>query len=89
MKRVQGTHLKYDTLPCLVVKPSCGKKEESVRKKDINLSTEKESLKGSRKDRLLQREREGRKERTTLKCRQKRIFTRFSTEEVCQEDRNS
>ena len=42
-------------MPCLVVESSCGKKEESVRKKDISLSAEKESLKGSRKDRLLER----------------------------------
>ena len=44
-------------MPCLVVESSCGKKEESVRKKDISLSAEKESLKGSRKDRLLERAR--------------------------------
>ena len=31
--------------------------ERSVREKDINLSAEKESLKGSRKDRLLKRAR--------------------------------
>ena len=43
--------LKIDTLPCLIVESSSGKKEESVRKKDISLSAEKESLKGSRKDR--------------------------------------
>ena len=43
--------LKKDTLPCLIVESSSGEKEESVRKKDINLSAEKESLKGSRKDR--------------------------------------
>ena len=56
-KSVQGTHLEIDTLPCLVVELSGGKKEESVRKKDISLSAEKESLKGSRKDRLLERAR--------------------------------
>ena len=43
--------LKKDTLLCLIVESSSGEKEESVRKKDINLSAEKESLKGSRKDR--------------------------------------
>ena len=43
--------LKKDTLPCLIVESSSREKEESVRKKDINLSAEKESLKGSRKDR--------------------------------------
>ena len=64
MKRVQGTHLGVDTVRCLVVESSRGKKEESVREKDINLSTEKESLKGSRKDRLLEEsEKEGKKER--------------------------
>ena len=42
--------LKKDTLPCLIVESSSGKKEESVRKKDISLSAEKESLKGSRKE---------------------------------------
>ena len=47
----------YHTLPCLIVESSRGKKEESVRKKDIKLSAEKESLKGSRKDRLLERAR--------------------------------
>ena len=57
MKRVQGTHLESDTLPCLIVESSCGKKEESVRKKDISLSAEKESLKGFRKVRLLKRAR--------------------------------
>ena len=49
--------LKKDTLPCLIVKSSSGEKEESVRKKDISLSAEKESLKGSRKVRLLERAR--------------------------------
>ena len=43
--------LKKDTLPCLIVESSSREKEESVRKKDIDLSAEKESLKGSRKDR--------------------------------------
>ena len=57
MKRVQGTHLGVDTVRCLVVESSRGKKEESVREKDINLSAEKESLKGSRKDRQLKRAR--------------------------------
>ena len=42
--------LKKDTLPCLIVESSSREKEESVRKKDINLSAEKESLKGSRKE---------------------------------------
>ena len=39
---------------------SSGKKEESVRKKDINLSIEKESLKGSSKVRLIKRARKKR-----------------------------
>ena len=68
--------LKKDTLPCLIVESSSEEREESVRKKDINLSAEKESLKGSRKDKLL-RERERSVDRTTFKCRTKRIFKRF------------
>ena len=49
--------LETGALPCLIVKSSSREKEESVRKKDISLSAEKESLKGSRKDRLLERAR--------------------------------
>ena len=56
--------LKSGVPPCLIVESSSGEKEESVRVKDISLSAEKESLKGSRKDRLLEEsEKERRKER--------------------------
>ena len=69
--------LKKDTLPCLIVESSSREKEESVRVKDISLSAEKESLKGSRKDRLLEEsEKERRKERHSS-VEQKRIFIRF------------
>ena len=77
MKRVQGT-LSEDRRAAVSysrVELSEGKKR--VREKDINPSAEKESLKGSRKDRLSRREREVREGRTTSKCRTKRIFTRF------------
>ena len=56
--------LKKDTLPCLIVESSSREKEESVRKKDINLSAEKESLKGSRKEQTVGK---SVKERKTLK----------------------
>ena len=45
-------------MPCLVVESSRGKKRErSVRKKDLKRFTAKESLKGSRKESLLERAR--------------------------------
>ena len=45
-------------MPCLVVESSRGKKRErSVREKDLKRFTAKESLKGSRKERLLERAR--------------------------------
>ena len=43
-------------MPCLVVESSRGKKRErSVRKKDLKRFTAKESLKGSRKESLLEK----------------------------------
>ena len=45
-------------MPCLVVESSRGRKRErSLRKKDLKRLTAKESLKGSRKVRLLERAR--------------------------------
>ena len=45
-------------MPCLVVESSRGKKRErSVREKDLKRFTAKESLKGSRKESLLERAR--------------------------------
>ena len=44
-----------------------------MRKKDLRRSTEKESLKGSRTESLLERARKN----DTVPCRVKRIFTRF------------
>ena len=85
MKRVQGTHLESDTLPCLIVESSSGRKEESVRKKDISLSAETESLKGSRKEQTVGK---SVKERKTLKGLLKRIFIRFSNCKVVKKDRS-
>ena len=64
MKRVQGTHSgdRRTAVSYSRVELSEGKKR--VREKDINLSTEKESLQGSSQDRLLEKsEKEDKKER--------------------------
>ena len=74
--------LKKDTLPCLIVKSSSGEKEESVRKKDINLSAEKESLKGSRKEQTVGK---SVKERKTLKGQLKKNPYKVLKLESCQE----
>ena len=87
MKRVQGTHLGIDTVRCLVVESSRGKKEESVREKDINLSAEKESLKGSRKDRQLKRARK-KSGKNDIKVSNKKNLYKVLEVESCQEDRS-
>ena len=60
MKRVQGTHSGDRRTAASYRRVELLERKKRVREKDINLSTEKESLKGSRKDRLLE---EGEKER--------------------------
>ena len=50
--------LKKDTVPCLVVESSCGKRvERSVRVEDLKGRPKKESLKGSRTESLSERAR--------------------------------
>ena len=79
--------LKKDTLPCLIVESSSGEKEESVRKKDINLSAEKESLKGSRKVSLLERARKKSGKNDIQVSNLKNLYEVLEVES-CQEDRS-
>ena len=73
--------LKKDTLPCLVVELSERKKR--VREKDINLSAEKESLKGSRKVRLLERARK-KCEKNDIQVSNKKNLHKVRKVESCQ-----
>ena len=64
MKRVQGTHSGDRRSAASYSRVELLERKKRMREKDTNLSTEKESLKGSRKDRLLERsEKEGTNER--------------------------
>ena len=70
-------------MPCLIVESSCGKRvERSVRVKDLKRSTEKESLKGSRKEQTVGK---SVRERRTLGGLLKRILIRFSNLKLRQE----
>ena len=62
-------------------------RKKRVREKDINLSAEKESLKGSRRDRLLERARKN-SGKNDIQVSNKKNLHKVIEVESCQEDRS-